>query len=147
MNTLLQDVPPFAKNPKSNSGTNSTKRSIITICEAERKRINIVIMSLSLHVKAMLANTLTNGDGSHERSASHHERVEGWTEVFGNISHTSSSRRKSKEEEEEKQTLDFGYDWKLDDLYVFRYVLCHSVQFVFILCFYLYLYSISSNYE
>ena len=67
-------------------------------------------MSLSLHLKSILATSLTNADGSHSHPTSHHKREEGWTEVFGNKN--SLTKRSS--------DLDYGYDWKLDDLYVLR---------------------------
>lgn len=71
-------------------------------------------MSLSLHLKSILATTLTNADGSHSHPTSHHKREEGWTEVFGNYSLQNSTF----EDEAEKGGCD--YDWRLDDLYVFR---------------------------
>ena len=69
-------------------------------------------MSLALHLKSTLATTLTNTDGSHARPTSHHERSEGWTEVFGNYYGKTSIT--------EDERSDFGYDWKQDDYYVFR---------------------------
>jgi len=77
-------------------------------------------MSLSLHLKSTLATTLTNIDGSHTRSVSHHKRVEGWTEVFGNHSFRTLKSSSNNNQEEEEKKVDFGYDWRLDDLYVYK---------------------------
>ncbi len=81
-----------------------------------------ITMSLALQLKSTLATTLTNTDGSHHRPASHHERSEGWTEVFGNLNRNLNDNLKNFNSVTQEEKSDFGYDWRQDDYYVFRQV-------------------------
>lgn len=69
-------------------------------------------MSLSLNLKSIIIKAFTNADGSHSQYVSHHERTEGFTELFGNKSVEKSSKNEN--------VVTDDIIWKLDDYYVFR---------------------------